>query len=186
MRVTDPSTGRRRAAVNGRGYSARMQARNCPGQLRFHTLRGRDVSGQYAPPRKPEDWDLPATFVSVPEPQCHRSSASWPRFFKPSVWTTRIRSSLETMPSPVESSRSSAQCASGRSRSEVAESRTRPHIALHIVPPTEPFPAPKAGAPRTGILHLHVSGLQAATRFISSFQRWQATSCPSSVSSAGS
>lgn len=40
--------------------------------------------------------------------------------------------------------------------------------------------------PKAGNLCLRVFVTQAGTRFISSFQRWQATSCPSSVSSAGS
>ena len=167
------SCGRRIGAGPGSG-------KNCPHHSLSHASHGNVERGKA---RTAASRKIDRFRRTSPMFQCLGSTMATPRFsrVRPEAWASLVRCILRKLPSPADGTWSSDQVVSRCRRSQAAGSRTTPAHPLRL----SRF-GTECWHPRTGDLRLRAFGTQAGTRFISSFQRWQATSCPSSVSSVGS
>ena len=148
-------------------------------------LAGRDASRQCTSSRKPDDWPYPVAFTGGPTPQF----TPWPRAVSPR------QSGRVDFPHPDFPWGNTFALGWHLS---LGSKRMRPHGIRSRRFPKRTCPMPfharfrpnrfrhRMQAPRAGNFRQRVSAAQAGANSISSFQRWQATSRPSSVASAGS
>ena len=185
IQVPDAATSNSTVALPCGREREKGRGKSFPGPPLQHASCRREKQEAGPRRRKPEDWAFPAAIadMSAPRTRLVRPSSS-PRV-RPGTRISRIRppweSALALRVSVTRDARrvwlQSIPCR------RIENHGCTPPFTLRIHP--RRFRHRKL-APKSRNLRLRAFGTQAETGFISSFQRWQATSCPSSVSSAGS